>query len=210
MGRRSEPHRLGPRRDPAVDEAVLDATRRSLVEVGYAATTLEGVARRAGVSRPTIYRRWPNKAMLVHEAVFPLPAPFPDGPRDLADEIALLVRGLVDFFAPEHVRAAVPGLMAELRDDPELRSCFAARLETEARRTFAVDVLAPAVEDRRARSGLDPDVVLDLLTGAVVVATCVRRVDDLDAFAAALTDVLLHGIAAVDAAHRPTLARPQE
>ena len=40
-------HRLGPHRDPAVDEAVLAATRELLVETGYTGTTVDGIARRA-------------------------------------------------------------------------------------------------------------------------------------------------------------------
>ena len=42
-----------------------------LGEVGYAALSVDAIARQAGTSKPTIYRRWPSKAHLVHEAVFP-------------------------------------------------------------------------------------------------------------------------------------------
>nr|WP_246597797.1 helix-turn-helix domain-containing protein [Nocardia tengchongensis] len=64
-------HRLGPHRDPAVDTAVLDAARALLVEQGYTATSIDAIAARAGVSRPAIYRRWPSKAHLIAQAVFP-------------------------------------------------------------------------------------------------------------------------------------------
>ena len=63
--------RQGSRRDPAIDEAVLAATRSLLVERGYSATTIDLIAATAGVSRPAVYRRWSSKAQLVHEAVFP-------------------------------------------------------------------------------------------------------------------------------------------
>src|SRR4051812_49897738 len=46
-------------------DAVLDATRDCVLAVGVRRTTLTDVARRAGVSRMTIYRRWPDVRTLV-------------------------------------------------------------------------------------------------------------------------------------------------
>jgi AcrR family transcriptional regulator len=46
-------------------DAVLDAARDSVLAVGVRRTTLTDVARRAGVSRMTIYRRWPDVRTLV-------------------------------------------------------------------------------------------------------------------------------------------------
>src|SRR3954466_4265565 len=65
--------RVGRPRDPRVDDAVRAATLALLVEEGYQATSIQAIARRAGVSAPTIYRRWANKAELIEEAVFPAP-----------------------------------------------------------------------------------------------------------------------------------------
>src|SRR5437773_2620831 len=50
-------------------DAILDATRALLGEVGYARLSIDGVAKRAGVGRPTIYRWWPDKSHLVFDAV---------------------------------------------------------------------------------------------------------------------------------------------
>src|SRR4051794_22813727 len=61
----------GRPRDQRVDRDVLEATRQLLIEVGYAALTIDAIARRANVSRPTIYRRWRSKPQLVHAAVYP-------------------------------------------------------------------------------------------------------------------------------------------
>ncbi len=69
---RQAQHRLGPQRNPAIDEAVLQATRDLLVENGYAGTSIDAIATRAGVGRPAIYRRWPSKAHIVHDAVYPV------------------------------------------------------------------------------------------------------------------------------------------
>ena len=52
-------------RNPVSDDAVLDAAREAILAVGWSRTTLTDVARRAGVSRMTIYRRWPEMRALL-------------------------------------------------------------------------------------------------------------------------------------------------
>ena len=46
-------------------DAALDAARASILDVGWSRTTLTGVARRAGVSRMTLYRTWPDMGALL-------------------------------------------------------------------------------------------------------------------------------------------------
>ena len=60
----------GRPRNPQIDEDVLRAAAELVVEVGYADLTIAAIAARAGTSKPAIYRRWPSKAHLVHEAAF--------------------------------------------------------------------------------------------------------------------------------------------
>src|SRR5262245_47367584 len=53
------------RQAAAPDDALLDAARDCLLAVGWRRTTLTDVARRAGVSRMTMYRRWPDMQTLM-------------------------------------------------------------------------------------------------------------------------------------------------
>jgi AcrR family transcriptional regulator len=57
------------RRGQALEDALLDAAWNELVAVGYSRFTIEGVAARAGTSRPVIYRRWPTRPELAIAAV---------------------------------------------------------------------------------------------------------------------------------------------
>jgi AcrR family transcriptional regulator len=63
------PRAGGRPRDPALDEAIILATRARLVRDGYSRMTLGDIAADAGVSRPTLYRRWNNKFDLVADAL---------------------------------------------------------------------------------------------------------------------------------------------
>ncbi|MFG2672143.1 TetR/AcrR family transcriptional regulator [Streptomyces sp. NPDC048445] len=57
------------RRGRALKAALLDAAWEELTARGYAAFTLEAVAKRAGTSTPVIYRRWANRAVMVEAAI---------------------------------------------------------------------------------------------------------------------------------------------
>ncbi|WP_103335793.1 TetR/AcrR family transcriptional regulator [Amycolatopsis sp. CA-126428] len=59
----------GRPRDAALDEAIILATRERLVRDGYSLMTIGDIATDAGVSRPTLYRRWRTKFDLVVDAL---------------------------------------------------------------------------------------------------------------------------------------------
>ncbi|MVU82496.1 TetR family transcriptional regulator [Nocardia sp. ET3-3] len=181
-------HRLGPHRDPAVDAAVLDAARALLVEIGYGATSIDAIAARAGVSRPAIYRRWPSKAHLIAQAVFPDVGSAVVAP-DLLAEVRKVIRGTIQLFGSAETREAMPGLMAEMRQDSGLYEKLSARLDAPTR-----GELGDYLGGDAARPGLDPNTVLDTIAGAALFAMCIRDIDDLDGFAASLEDLLLYGI----------------
>src|SRR5437879_1266577 len=58
-----------PGRGPKVRAAVLAATLDELEETGYAGLTIDSIARRAGVHKTTVYRRWPDRESLVADVV---------------------------------------------------------------------------------------------------------------------------------------------
>ena len=62
------PVRPGRRRDPELDEAILDAALALFAELGYEGVTIEGTAARAGVGKATVYRRYPTRAALLVDA----------------------------------------------------------------------------------------------------------------------------------------------
>jgi AcrR family transcriptional regulator len=127
--------RQGSRRDASIDAAVLVATRRLLVDCGYAATTIDLIASTA-VSRPAVYRRWKSKAHLMHEVLFPDLGHEPPE-QDFAAEITRLCRGALRMDADPAVREAIPGLLNDLRSDRDIRRVIGDRLEAAARNQLA-------------------------------------------------------------------------
>ncbi len=118
----------GRPRDPRIDAAVLSATVELLAETGYPGLLVSAIAQRAGTSKPAIYRRWPSKAHLVHEAVFPIGAAtaLPDT-GSLPEDLREMVARSMAFLTTPAARAAVPGLVGEMAGDPTLHSALLER-----------------------------------------------------------------------------------
>jgi AcrR family transcriptional regulator len=158
---------LGRPRDPRIDGAVLSATVELLAETGYADLSVDAIARRAGTSKPAIYRRWPSKAHLVHEAVFPIgdATALPDT-GSLSRDVREMVRRSGDVLTTPAARAALPGLVGEMAADPTLHAALLER--------FA-DILSTGLTDRLtdavARGEARPDTTADELVEAVAGIT---------------------------------------
>ena len=157
----------GRPRDGRVDEAVAAATRDLLVEVGYPGTSLELVARRAGVARTSIYRRWPSKAHLVHETVFT-----DVGPRSVPDtgavetDLRALVHALLGEFTAPAAVAAATGLLADFGADEAFRTTAREAFLTPAKRAVEA-VLHRAVARGELTGAVAAGTVVEALVGAV-------------------------------------------
>src|SRR3954467_12445264 len=133
-----EQPRVGRPRDPRVDAAVRAATLELLVEDGYQATSIQAIARRAGVSPPSIYRRWSSKAELIEEAVFPTALlDLAQLTGDLDADLETYCRPIIEHLGDPAVRAAIPGLLTEYQTDPDLWHRLVQRSVTPMRQAFA-------------------------------------------------------------------------
>jgi len=160
-----EQPRVGRPRDPRVDAAVRAATLELLVEEGYHATSIQAIARRAGVSAPSIYRRWSSKAELIEEAVFPTPFIEPTAETgDVERDLAAYCRAILSYLGEPAVRAAIPGLLTEYQTDPQLWHRLGQRSVAPMRGTFAAYVAATG-----KRPVGDIDALFDVMIGSLFV-----------------------------------------
>lgn len=121
--------RAGRPRSEQARAAVLYAVDDLLVEEGYAAMTLKGIAARAGVSRQTIYRWWSTKAEILFEACWTDAAEeltVPPAGTPLA-EITSYLEALVRFLVRSPAGAGYRALLGEAQHDPEVAGLLASR-----------------------------------------------------------------------------------
>lgn len=187
----------GRPRDERIDSAVLEAAADLLAEVGYADLTFAAIAERAGTSRPAVYRRWPSKAHLVHEAAFRdhVISGAPDT-GTFAGDIRELVRRTAELLTTPLARVAVPGLIAEAAHDPVLNQRLLERFATQGWGGLE-EYLAAAVVKGDLDAGIDATQLLEMVIGAALAAILVRGPDNLDdAWVEATARILLGGVAA--------------
>jgi AcrR family transcriptional regulator len=128
----------------AGDDALLDAARAGILAVGWRRTTLTDVARRAGVSRMTIYRRWPDMQTLLADLMT----------REWAVVVEDSALG-ADASPLQRVAGGVAATVAGLRGN----ELFAKILEVDP------ELLLPYLLDRRGRT---QDAILGLVEAVIV------------------------------------------
>ncbi|WP_224391987.1 TetR/AcrR family transcriptional regulator [Pseudonocardia sp. ICBG1293] len=184
---------------PRVTEAIVSAAFAELAASGYARLSMEAVARRAGVGKAALYRRWPSKqemlADLVRQAVADTVPPVPSTGAFRSDLRELLGR-LRDQVAAPVVAAVAPTLFAELRHTPALVEVLQEDV-TGPRREVGVQMLRAAVGRGELPASVDVDLAVDLLIAPLLFRVLVTQ----DACDDAYLDTLA---AAVEAAIRAT------
>jgi AcrR family transcriptional regulator len=156
----------GRPRDPEVEARIIEVALRHLAEEGYSRMSLDSVAVAAGVSKPTIYRRWASKADLATAALRTIQISEP--PVDTGSTPQDLTR-LLENFARSLLRpngmSLIGTVLAEEQHTPELLKLFRERI-VAPRREMLRAVLTRADNRKELRPGADIEAAINLLIGA--------------------------------------------
>jgi AcrR family transcriptional regulator len=186
----------GRPRDPRIDAAILEATAELLVEIGYSSLTMAAVAERAGTTKTALYRRWSSKAELVHEAAFPTaPTALTTPEGDIGGDIRAMIAAARDVFTSPVVRAALPGLVADMAADAELN----ARVMSRFTGLFGVvrERLVHAVDRGEVHSDVDPERLIELIGGATLLRMLLLPDQELDdTWVDQTSAIVTHGVKA--------------
>lgn len=185
---------IGRPRDRHIDTAVLEAALAVLDETGYSALSFEEVARRAGTTRPAIYRRWSGRPRLVLSALA-VRLDVPETP-DTGCTLCDLGEGLGVFIAAfSAIRPDVLGpLLADCTGDPELHAEFMATLFRPPRAAVA-RMLDRATARGDLRPDIDRELVLDMLGSLIHYRTLFGHAPTSPAELEHAIEALLAGIA---------------
>ena len=162
----SEPARP-PGRGPAVRAAVLAATLAELADTGYAALTVENIARRAGVHKTTIYRRWTDRENLVADVLgerIAMDFPVPDTGSVEAD-LRQLAQAFVAWVTSPTGRMIFAAVYSDATRIPGISDVRRELFEYGPRR--AAVVIERAIERGELPAGTDPAPVLRTLIAPI-------------------------------------------
>jgi AcrR family transcriptional regulator len=162
-----------------------------LHESGLGSLTIEAIAARAGASKATIYRWWPNKASVAMEAFLTqlVPTlPFENTGR-LREDFRKHLRTMVTVFGSPLGRTLTE-IIAEMQHDPDLASAFREQYVVPRRRAPR-EALQQAVDRGDLPAGSNPDIIMDALYGAIYFSLLIRTHEIDQAFVDGLIDQIL-------------------
>ncbi len=164
------PHTTSGRpREARIDEAVREAVRELLAREGYAGTTIERVAARAGVGRGAVYRRWRSKAEMVFAAfVHSVELPTPVDSGTLEGDLVALAERIAALVGTDQARGSLAGVAAELGGDPELANALEDRVFAVERRYVGL-IIERACARGELGPAADAELVRRLLVGPIAL-----------------------------------------
>ncbi|MFE5485793.1 TetR/AcrR family transcriptional regulator [Streptomyces sp. NPDC056527] len=157
----------GRPREERVTRAVLDAVVALVAEQGMGAVTMDAVAARAGVSKPSMYRRWPTKQDLVIAAAESRVGPLtvPDMGDFRAELRAVLTARLEAYRTPgvDRLLAGVIGTAADAGAERGAYGEYTARVAAETRNIFERGIVRGDVDP-----GIDVEAAVTLVAASLL------------------------------------------
>ncbi|MGV9313752.1 TetR/AcrR family transcriptional regulator [Streptomyces sp. NPDC003691] len=187
------------RRSERSRRAIYDAALALVTEVGYARTTIEGIASRAGVGKQTIYRWWPSKAAVLLEAFLdlagtadPAHGGFPDT-GDLEADLKAVLRASVDELTDPRYEGPTRALAAAGIVDETVGAEFLEKLLDPGLRLYT-GRLAAAQEAGEADPGIDPRIATELFVGPLLHRWLLRTLPLTHDYADRIVEYALYGL----------------
>ena len=154
--------------------AIMDTVYALLQKKSVRDLTMEEVAKRAGVGKPTLYKWWPTKATLVLAMLCERMAPNLEKPSDRTAEESLRfrVRSVIDAFNGPFGKI-VAGLIAESQSEPGILQQFFDRW-VSPRRTATIAELQRGKNSGELRPEAEPELLNDAIFGAIYYRLLLR------------------------------------
>jgi AcrR family transcriptional regulator len=186
----------GRPRDEAARLRILQAALDLMDEAAFAQVTAEAIAERAGTSKATLYRWWPNKAAVVIEAFR----------HAIAPELPLLDSGSLQADLTTQVRnfarilsgrggRMLRSFIVAARSDPDMAAAFRS-IWSDPRRAEAKKMLRRKQTRGQLRKDADLDLVLDSLYGPLYYRFLVKNEPPSQKYAEALASLVIQGLVA--------------
>lgn len=176
----------GRPRDSAADAAILRAGLELFIDLGIEGTSMEQIAKNAGVGKPTIYRRWTTKEELIAAAMETLiveesgwtlqDIDAAESPYELVE--AALERA-AQTTATHQYRALVARVYGSAVTHPDLMATYWRRFILPRRR-HAAALLERAREWGTVAAHADVEVAIDMMVGAVTYRILQPEPPDVD------------------------------
>ncbi|AWZ00163.1 putative HTH-type transcriptional regulator [Rhodobiaceae bacterium] len=195
---KSEKPKRGRPRSEAARRAILDAAAGLLEEGGISAVTMEAVAARAKVGKPTIYRSWPNAQALAMATLMEADTA-QTNVQETASPLADLERQLlkvVEKFATKR-GSQVRLMLAAAEQDSEIAKGFRNQVILKSR-VEGHDLLTRSIAAGDIRADADIEIALDMIYGPLFYRVLIGHLPLDETFAKGLLREVLRGLQQAD------------
>jgi AcrR family transcriptional regulator len=184
----------GRPRCEATEGRILCTTMQLLEEEGYGGVTIEAIAKRAGVSKATMYRRWPNRASVILSAFLcrVIKNIDLDDDQDPEASLRLQMDNIVKVLCNSG-GTVLSALLAEAQACPQFAAEFRDHFVGLFREKAYVFVRR-GIERGHFKSDLDVEVVVDVLFGPLFHALLLGHRQICNGYAARIADTVFGGI----------------
>ncbi|GAA0904523.1 TetR/AcrR family transcriptional regulator [Pseudonocardia zijingensis] len=178
-----------------VTEAITEAVLDELADTGYGKLSMEAVARRAGVGKSALYRRWPSKQEMVMAVVadFSIDRAAAPDTGSLRGDLAGLVHAFTEWLTHPRISRILPDLAAEGVRNAELAEAVRAAIGGP-RRTIGAAVLQRAIARGELPADTDLELALDLIAAPVYWRLSVRGAPVEPGYLDAVADAVLRAL----------------
>lgn len=180
---------------PAITASITEAVLDELAELGYARLSMEAVAKRAGVGKSALYRRWSSKQQMALAVL----AEFSVGQAELPDtgslrgDVRASLEAVTRWLTHPRFSRILPDLVAEMARSPELSELVEGMIG-RPRRDHSVAFLRRAIDRGELNPDIDLEIALDLIAAPVYWRLTVRDSDAEAGYLDKLTDVLMRAL----------------
>jgi AcrR family transcriptional regulator len=179
-----------------ITTALRQAVIRELAAVGYGRLSIEAVARRAGVGKTAVYRRWASKLEMVLETIAGVAEqrlPLPDT-GSLRGDLEVFIRIVAQALSHPLASQIIPDLLAEAARNPQMAKTLENALRIN-QRNIGVLLIGRAVDRGELPAEADPELAVDLIVGPLYWRLAIARttlpMEQLSRMAAALAAALI-------------------
>lgn len=174
-------------------DAIVDAALDELAERGYQGLSMDAVARRAGVGKSALYRRWASKQDMAVDVLSRLSVPLAEVPDtgSFAGDIRALLAALLDWFTDPRLGPIFADMVTVARTNPALGDALTEHL-SDPRRQRGRLLLERAIDRGEIPADTDVELALDTIAAPVFWRLHVRREPVTPEYLDRVTTLMVH------------------
>lgn len=187
------PQRRGRPRSQKARKAILEATAELLLADGLSGVSMDAVAERAGVSKATIYRWWPDKETLALDALYThweAAVPASRQTSSLRGDLLALLRPWARLVSQRPYSRVVASLLTKAQADTAFGDVYREHL-VQPRRAGTRELFERAAERGEITLPANMEVVLDLLYGPIYLRALQGHAPVTDRFVRDVVDTVV-------------------